>query len=82
MRCKSVTVGLVQMSMRNKVKDNLNNALNMVGKAADQGANIVCLPEPFSSKFLAQYESEEHLKEDVLQGIPGRIGYKITLENG
>jgi predicted amidohydrolase len=69
-------------SMRSKVKDNLNNALNMVEKAADQGANIVCLPEAFSSKFFAQYESEEHLEGDVLQEIPGRIGYQITLENG
>jgi predicted amidohydrolase len=41
MKCKSVTVAPVQMSMRSKVKDNLNNALNMVEKAADQGANIV-----------------------------------------
>jgi len=50
------------MSMRSKVKDNLNNALNMVEKAADQEANIVCLPEAFSSRFFAQCESEEEVQ--------------------
>lgn len=49
-----VTLGLVQMKMGKDSEKNLERALSMAAKAADQGANVICLPELFDHKYFPQ----------------------------
>jgi predicted amidohydrolase len=53
---RRVSVGLVQMRMSDSVDQNLEHAISLVGEAADQGAQVVCLPELFATPYFPQYE--------------------------
>jgi agmatine deiminase len=44
-------LGLVQMSMSDRIEDNLRKALDGVREAAGKGADIVCLPELFGWRY-------------------------------
>lgn len=52
----SVTIGLIQMAMKEDPAANLKHALGLVDKAAGSGAQIVCLPELFNSPYFPQDE--------------------------
>ncbi|MDD1770182.1 MAG: hypothetical protein LUO79_03765 [Methanomassiliicoccales archaeon] len=49
-------IGLAQMSMKASLLDNLSKAVLMTETAASQGADIVCLPELFMSRYFAQHD--------------------------
>jgi N-carbamoylputrescine amidase len=49
-----VNIGLIQMSCGVDIQANVRKAIDNVRKAADQGANIVCLQELFKSRYFAQ----------------------------
>ncbi|PYI78374.1 MAG: acyltransferase, partial [Verrucomicrobia bacterium] len=49
--------------------DNLTRAVKMIGDAARQGAEIVCLPELFRSQYFCQ--SEDHNNFSLAESIPG-----------
>ena len=51
-----VKLGLVQMAMGPDRVANLSKAVRLVGDAASNGADIVCLPELFSSTYFPQRE--------------------------
>ncbi len=51
------------MRMLDEPEKNLARAVKLITKAAKKGANIVCLPELFTSKYFAQYKTEN--KENV-----------------
>ncbi len=51
-----VKIGLVQMSMSSEREKNVSKAVKMISRAADGGAEIVCLPELFDSLYFPQEE--------------------------
>ena len=66
---KNVSLGIVQMSCSALPAVNLERALSMTREAAEQGAQVVCLPELFLSRYFCQ---EEHAANfDLAEPIPG-----------
>ncbi|HVH68183.1 MAG TPA: carbon-nitrogen hydrolase [Gemmatimonadales bacterium] len=63
------TVGLVQMAMAADPDANLKTAVTRVAEAAAAGAQLVCLPELFRSRYFAQ--SEDAAAFDLAEPVPG-----------
>jgi N-carbamoylputrescine amidase len=66
---KTVTLGLVQTSCSSDLEANFEKAVAGVRKAAEQGAQIVCLQELFRSEYFCQ--TEDHAFFDLAEPIPG-----------
>jgi N-carbamoylputrescine amidase len=64
-----VTLGLVQMQMSADPGDNLARAISKVREAAARGANVICLPELFQSRYFCQTEDHSFFK--LAEPIPG-----------
>ncbi len=64
-----VTLGLVQMHCSADPEENLAKALDRVEEAARRGAQIVCLPELFRSRYFCQ--SEETERFGLAESVPG-----------
>ncbi|MCS6858991.1 MAG: carbon-nitrogen hydrolase [Abditibacteriales bacterium] len=64
-----IHVGLVQMQMSADPDDNLRRALANVKAAAQRGAQVVCLPELFRSRYFPQREDPSHFA--LAESIPG-----------
>jgi N-carbamoylputrescine amidase len=62
-------IGLVQMSMDPDPEANLASAVRHVHAAAEQGAQIVCLPELFRAQYFCQREDLRLF--DLAESIPG-----------
>lgn len=62
-------VGLVQMSCETGLDENLHKALRLIGQAAQQGAEIVCLQELFRSQYFCQ--KQDTAAFDLAEPIPG-----------
>jgi len=62
-------VALVQMRCGQGPDANLAHALDSIGDAAKNGAQIVCLPELFRSQYFCQ--SEDHNNFSLAESIPG-----------
>ncbi len=69
MTYKPFTLGLIQMRMTADPAANLAHALDMIAKAAKQGAQVVCLPELFKGWYFCQ--SEDPSVFDQAEPIPG-----------
>ncbi len=63
------TVGLVQMRCEPEPDANLNRALSAIRKAADSGAQIICLQELFRSLYFCQ--RQDIALFDLAEPIPG-----------
>jgi predicted amidohydrolase len=61
--------------------ENLSKAIRMVGEAAKKGANIVCLPELFCSRYFPQHESSQE-KPQVIPNLVTRTLSEAAQENG
>ncbi|MGH8581855.1 MAG: carbon-nitrogen hydrolase [Gammaproteobacteria bacterium] len=59
----------MQMHCAEDARDNLDKALRMTREAAGRGAQIVCLPELFRSRYFCQVE--DHRNFDLAEAIPG-----------
>jgi agmatine deiminase len=69
-----IRVGLVQMSMTKERDENVSKAVKMISRAAEQGADIICLPELFNSLYFPQQQ-----KADVVpETIPGPTTSKLS----
>ena len=66
---RSVTLGLVQMRCGEDPAENLERAVAQVDRAAGQGAQVICLPELFRSRYFCQ--SEENERFALAETIPG-----------
>jgi N-carbamoylputrescine amidase len=64
-----VNVGLVQMSCTADKQQNLLKAISKVRKAAQKGAQIVCLQELFTSLYFCDVENYDNFK--LAEAIPG-----------
>ncbi|RZP29040.1 carbon-nitrogen hydrolase [bacterium] len=62
-------IGLVQMGCVDDVAANLETAETAARKAAKQGAQVICLPELFATKYFCQTEDPAHF--DAAEQIPG-----------
>jgi N-carbamoylputrescine amidase len=62
-------VGLVQMAMSESPGENLRRAGRLVEEAAHRGAQVVCLPELFRSRYFCQREDAAHF--DLAEPVPG-----------
>lgn len=62
-------VGLVQMSMSPDPTRNLDEAATRVEEAARLGAEVVCLPELFRSRYFCQREDASSF--DLAEPVPG-----------
>lgn len=64
-----MTIGLIQMSTRDDVRLNLEKAVRGIETSAKKGAQIVCLPELFRSRYFPQ--SEDTSEFELAEPIPG-----------
>jgi len=62
-------IALIQMRCGPEPNDNLAKALARIRLAAEEGAQIVCLPELFRSQYFCQ--SEDHANFGLAEEIPG-----------
>lgn len=62
-------VALVQMRCGPEPAANLQSAIHWIERAANEGAEIVCLPELFRSQYFCQ--SEDHAYFSLAESIPG-----------
>lgn len=69
MKDTQYTVGLLQLAFSADPDDNLQKTLSWVTKAAQQGAQVICLPELYRSQYFCQKE-DSHLF-DLAEPIPG-----------
>src|SRR6202012_141114 len=65
----NVKVGLVQMTCTADKEQNLQKAISKVREAAQQGAQIVCLQELFTSLYFCDEENYDNFK--LAEAIPG-----------
>src|SRR2546428_10379886 len=63
-------VALVQMRCGPDPEENFNRAVDCIRDAAKHGAQIVCLPELFRSRYFCQ--TEDHRNFQLAEEIPGR----------
>ncbi|HUT26795.1 MAG TPA: carbon-nitrogen hydrolase [Methanomassiliicoccales archaeon] len=73
-------VGLVQMAMSLDVEANLRKAISMSKEAADRGAQVVCLPELFTTLYFPREEDPEGNadRSAVLNTIPGMVTEELS----
>jgi agmatine deiminase len=78
----TVKIGLVQMSMTADAEKNTSTAVRMIADAADDGAEIVCLPELFNSLYFPQEEKrEESVIAETIPGLTTRALSEAAREN-
>lgn len=66
---RPLNLGLVQMACSEDADANLSKALAMTREAAGQGAQVVCLPELFRSRYFCQVEDHDYFR--IAEPIPG-----------
>ena len=60
MKNKNYNIALIQISLDATPEVNLKKCLEWIRKAANQGANVVCLPELYSSFYFCQSENHDY----------------------
>jgi N-carbamoylputrescine amidase len=66
---EEVTIGLVQMRMDEAPAANFARAEAGIREAAERGAELVCLPELFRSRYFCQHEDVAHF--ELAEPVPG-----------
>ena len=66
---RKVQVGLIQMPCSRHREENMARALELSRRAAQQGAQIICLPELFLTPYFCQHEDVTLF--DLAETIPG-----------
>lgn len=69
MKSSIVKLGLLQSACSPDPAENLKKTLALAGKAAKQGAQIICTQELFRSEYFCQKEDHEYFK--LAEPIPG-----------
>ncbi len=68
-KARKLKLGVVQMSMTEDIDDNTKRGLQLTRKAAEDGADVICLPELFRSRYFCQTEDAKFF--DLAHKIPG-----------
>ncbi|MGA2607547.1 MAG: carbon-nitrogen hydrolase [Terriglobia bacterium] len=66
---RKFTIGLIQMACMPDPQENLRRAESCLEEAADQGAEVICLPELFRSQYFCQREDAALF--DLAEPVPG-----------
>jgi N-carbamoylputrescine amidase len=66
---RQLKIGMVQMQCSDDPDRNMQNALSMTREAAADGAQVICLPELFRSRYFCQ--SEDETRFELAEPIPG-----------
>jgi agmatine deiminase len=66
---KSVTIGLVQTSLSDDIKQNMDKTIIKIREAASKGAQIVCLQELYRTKYFPTDENKDATK--LAETVPG-----------
>src|SRR5262249_50284145 len=66
---QKIRIGLVQMAMSENPADNLACAVRWVEQLGEDGAEIVCLPELFRTRYFCQTQDERNF--ELAEPIPG-----------
>ena len=66
---QSFRVGLVQMAMSRRPEENVERAAAKLREAAARGAEVVCLPEMYRTRYFCQ--EEDHANFALAEEIPG-----------
>lgn len=69
MQPTQIKLGLIQMSMDAEPARNMERAIERLGQAAKQGADVLCLPELFLSHYFCQKEDANLF--DLAESVPG-----------
>lgn len=65
----NINIGLIQMSCTGNKTENLNKSIQKIREAAQQGAQIVCLQELFTSLYFCDEENYHNFS--LAESIPG-----------
>jgi N-carbamoylputrescine amidase len=68
-RGRKVDVALVQMQCTDDPAINMAKALELTGQAMERGAQVICLPELFRSRYFCQTEDDRHYA--LAESVPG-----------
>jgi predicted amidohydrolase len=77
---QKVVLGLVQMAVSRDREENLAKAEEMVGKAARDGAQIVCLPELFETPYFPRTRRSPERPAKIPNGTTDRLS-SLAREN-
>lgn len=66
---KRFVLGVVQMAMDECPEHNRRRALELAGQAVRQGAQVICLPELFTSRYFCQHEAPDNF--DLAEPMDG-----------
>ncbi len=72
-----IKIGLIQMSDRGGVAENIRNAEQQIREAAGKGAKIICLQELFSTSYFCQSEDDSFF--DLAESMPGPLSDKMAV---
>ena len=64
------TIGLIQIRLVKNPDENLSKAIEWIGQAADSGAQVICFPELFRSRYFCQTEDLNNF--NLAETIPGQ----------
>ncbi len=78
---REVTLGLVQMSMSPNKDENLSKTIKLISDAAKKGAQIVCLPELFTTPYFPQQEKAEINFSEKIPGKTSKLLSKAAKDN-
>ena len=62
MKARKYTIAVLQLALNNKPQNNLEKCKKWVADAAEKGAEIICLPELYSSHYFCQDEDVDNFK--------------------
>lgn len=65
----NVKIGLIQLACSENLEQNLANAVQKIKEAAAKGAQIICLPELFCSRYFCHEENYDYFQ--LAESIPG-----------
>ena len=68
---RTLKLGVIQMAMSDNPVDNAERALALTEQAARQGAEVICLPELFCSRYFCQTEDARFF--DLAHAVPGAL---------
>ncbi len=72
-----VTIALAQFAMGSNRENNLSTAVSYIQRAAEQRADIVCLPELFRTPYFCR---DERATQDYTEALPGEVGAVLSAE--
>jgi len=71
MEFHTLKIALLQMHPTDNLQENFQKSARMISQAVQEGAQLICLPELFTSPYFPQEENNKHFS--LAQFIPGPI---------